>query len=149
MTQSHSQLLSSVKSVWIQSPGNETVSSIAQTVLRRAMYDECHAFRNITPASAAALADLIIKSRLVTYSNKAISFSSVDRAKEYRLTIEVELEVTRRGESKLLWKGSIQASKDYPANSDLALQHDSEDSALEAASRIIAQKCLVSIEQTF
>jgi outer membrane lipopolysaccharide assembly protein LptE/RlpB len=69
--------------------------------------------------------------------------------REYRLTIEVELELLRKGGSAPLWKGTLQAFQDYPANTNLALQHSAEEAALVAASRILAQKFLTSVEQSY
>ena len=48
-----------------------------------------------------------------------------------------------------LWKGVLSASKDYQANSDLALQRNAEESALDAAGRIIAQKFISASERSY
>jgi outer membrane lipopolysaccharide assembly protein LptE/RlpB len=141
--------------LWVSFISNDTVSPTAQTVLRRALLEEAHAMRGIAPAATSADADLLVSGSLRSYSSRIISYGDLeqdhdyDRAREYRLTIAVELELRSTGDQSLAWKGTLQAFQDYPANRDLALQHSAEEKALAAASRKIAQKLLLSLEQSY
>jgi len=124
-------------------------SPSAQIALRRALLDECQALRGITPSGSAASADLRISGIVKSYSNRPMSYLADDQVKEYRLTIEAELELFRKGEAVPLWKGSLKSHQDYPANSNLALQRNAEEAALAAASHIMAQKFLTAVEQSY
>lgn len=135
--------------LWVAFIANDTVSPSGQTVLRRALLDEAHALRGIAPAGSAAAADLLVSGALRSYGTTVVSYSALDRAREFRLNIEVELELKRKGESTPLWKGKLQASQDFPANDDLALQRNAEEEALAAASRKLARKFLTSVEQSY
>ncbi len=137
------------QSVWVAFIVNETISPTAQTVIRRALYEECHAMRGLYPADKEATAELIVRGKLTSYTLKAISYTAIDQAKEYRLLISVDLELHRKGETAPVWKGLSKASQDFPASTDLALQHNAEEAALEAASRTLARKFLVSVEQAY
>jgi hypothetical protein len=149
LTNSSSQRLAVGQQLWVPFIANESISPTAQTVLRRALYDECHALRGLVPSKNEGSAGLIVKGRLVSYSISAVSYSAVDRARSFRLTLSVELELYRTGETAPIWKGLLSASKEYPANIDLALQRNAEESALDAASRIIAQKFISAAEQSY
>ncbi|MDO9307727.1 MAG: LPS assembly lipoprotein LptE [Deltaproteobacteria bacterium] len=149
LTNSASDRLVTGQKIWVPFIGNESVSPTAQTVLRRALYDESHALRGLVAADSEASADLFIKGRLVSYSTKVVSYSAADRAREIRLTLDVELELYRRGEAAPLWKGMLQASKTYPTNDNLALQRNAEESALDSAARLIAGKFVSAVEQNF
>lgn len=149
LTHGTSAKLSAVQSVWVPFIGNESVSATAQTVIRRKLLEEFHALRSIMPAASEPSAEMIVKGRLLTYSNKAVSYTALDRAREYRLTIDVELEAVRRGDTKPFWKGVLQGSGTYPANVDLALQRNSEEAALAAAASVVAQRLITSLEQSF
>lgn len=149
LTNSTSGRLAAGQKLWVPFVRNESVSPTAQTVIRRALYDECHALRGLAPANSEGSADLVLKGRLVSYSDSAVAYSAVDRVRMLRLKISVELELFRKGESAPLWKGILDAAKDYPANTDLALQRNAEESALDAASRIIAQKIITAAEQSY
>ncbi len=141
--------LASGQSLWVPFIANESVSPTAQTVIRRALLEESHAMRGLYPASSQADAELSVSGTLRSYTTRAISFTSIDHAREYRLTIEVELELRRKGIATPLWKGTLQAFQDYPASSNLSLQHSAEEAALAGASRILAQKFLTAVEQSY
>jgi hypothetical protein len=145
--------------LWVAFISNDTVSPTAQTVLRRALLEEAHAMRGIAPAASAGDADLLVSGSLRSYSSRIISYGQLthgndhdddyDQAREYRLTIAVELELRSTEDQSLTWKGTLQAFQDYPANADLALQRSAEEKALAAASRKVAQKLLLSLEQNY
>ena len=137
------------QSVWVAFIVNETISPTAQTVIRRALYEECHAMRGLYPADKEATADLRLKGKLTSYTLRAISYTAIDQAKEYRLLISVDLELHRKGETAPVWKGAVQASQDFPASTDLGIQRNAEEAALKAASQTLARKFLVSVEQAY
>ena len=78
-----------------------------------------------------------------------MSYTALDQVKEYRLSIEVDLELSRSGDTAPMWKGTLQSYQDYPANRDLALQRSAEEAALAAASHILAQKFLITVEHSY
>ena len=141
--------LASGQSLWVSFIGIEIDSPSAQTALRRSLLEESHALRGLYPSASESIADLRVTGRLRAYSAGAASYSARDLVREYRLTIEVELELFRKGETTPFWKGIIQSHQDYPANTDLALQRSAEEAALAAASRILAQKFLIAVEQSY
>ncbi|QEM68212.1 hypothetical protein FO488_08585 [Geobacter sp. FeAm09] len=141
--------LTTGQSIWVAFIANETISPTAQTVIRRALYEECHAMRGLAPADRETAADLRVRGNLVSYTLKAVSYSAADQVKEYRLTISVDLELHQKGGAVPLWKGTVQASQDFPASTDLALQHNAEEAALKAASRTLADRFLVTVEQAY
>lgn len=141
--------LVSGKTVWVPFFDNETVSPTAQTVLRRAFYDELHARRGLVPAGSEGDADFAMKAKIVSYSNKAVSYSSQDRVREYSLSLTVELEAVIKGQLTPLWRGQVHGDRQYPADAALALQHNAEEQALEAVSRLLAQKFISAMEESY
>lgn len=141
--------LASGQSLWVSFIGIEIDSPSAQTALRRSLLEECHAIRGLYPSASEATADLRISGHLRSYATRAVSYTALDLVKEYRLTIEAELELYRKGSTTPVWKGTLQSFQDYPANTDLALQRSAEEAALAAASRILAQKLLTAVEQSY
>ncbi|MDD2853614.1 MAG: LptE family protein [Desulfuromonadaceae bacterium] len=148
-TQAQSGRIGSAQKIWVPFFNNESISPTAQTVLRRAFYDEFHALRGLAPADSALNADLAVKGRVISYSSKAVAFNALDQARLYLLTVVVELEITGKGEVVPLWKGQLQGAQQFPANSDLALQRNSEEQAFAAAARIIAHKCISALEESY
>ena len=144
-----SQRLGAAQKVWVPFFSNESVSPTAQTVLRRAFYEEFHALRGLSPASSEEDADLAMKARIISYSSRVVSYNALDQAREYSLSLNVELEIVKKGQTTPLWKGQIQGAKQYPANRDLALQRNSEEQALDATARIIAHKFISALEESY
>ena len=149
LTNSQSERLGAAQKIWVPFFSNESISPTAQTVLRRAFYEELHALRGLNPAGSEGTADLSMKARIVSYSSKAVSYNSLDQAREFSLSLEVELEIAKKGQASPLWKGQVHAAKQYPANRDLALQRNAEEQALDAAARIIAHKFISALEETY
>lgn len=138
------------QALWVSFIRNETISPSAQTVIRRALLEECHAMRGLAPAANEGDADLQVDGSLRSYTANAISFNAIDQVREYRLNIEVELELRRKGSAVPLWKGTLRSSQDFPANlTNLAFQRSAEEAALASASRILAQKFLTAVEQSY
>lgn len=145
-TSSQPGSLGTAQTIWVPFFSNESVSSTAQTVLRRAFYEESHALRGLKPAENEATADLAMKARILSYSSGVVSYSAIDQASELRMSLNVELEIVKKGQTVPFWKGQIQGTKDYQANNSLELQRNAEEQALDAAARIIAQKFYSALE---
>jgi outer membrane lipopolysaccharide assembly protein LptE/RlpB len=149
LTNFPSRPLGGARTIWVPFFSNESISPTAQTVLRRAFYDELHALRGLNPSVSEAGADLVMKARLISYTRTAVSFTALDRAREFSLYLDAEMEIAKNGEPVPLWKGQIQGTKQYPANTDLALQRSAEEQALDAAARIMAHKFISALETSY
>lgn len=131
---------------------NTTVYTNASVALKRALFDQFAAQRGILPAETPDQADLILDGTLTGYGAGVVSYSAADTAKEYRLTLTVQMVVRKRGEDKQakpLWQGTLTAWQDYPVGATLELQRSSEDAAVQAACRKMAQQLIWNIEQQY
>lgn len=138
------------QTVWVPYFKNSTVYVDASVALKRAIYDQFAEQRNIMPASSAERCDLMLEGTLTGYTTGAVSYSAVDTAMEYRLTITADITVKKTGDSKdvsTLWKGTLTAWQDYPVGSTIELQRSSEAAALAVASRKLAQQLIWQMEQ--
>jgi outer membrane lipopolysaccharide assembly protein LptE/RlpB len=149
LTQSEIHRHGTRQNIWVPFFSNETISPSAQTVLRRAFYEEFHALRGLEPAENQAGADLVMKAKIISYSSGAVSYNAVDQALVFNLSLNVELEIYEKGKTLPIWKGQIQASNQYPASTDLALQRNAEEQALAAAARKIAHKFISALEESY
>lgn len=143
------QRLPTGQSLWVSFIGIEIDSPSAQTVLRRSLLEEFHAQRGLAPSSTEAAADMRISGQLRSYTTRAVAYSAADQIRDYALTIEVDLSFFRKGETAPFWKGVLQGRQNFPANNDLAVQRSSEEAALAAASRVVAQKMISAVEQSY
>jgi len=150
LTNSQADRKQSFRNIWVPFFSNESISPTAQTVLRRAFYDEIHALRGLNPAESQETADLSMKAKILSYSTSAVSYNAKDEVREFKLSLNVELEAYKKGQLLPVWKGQIQSSKQYPANTiNIALQRNAEDKALDAVARILAHKFITAIEESY
>lgn len=144
--------LSAGQTVWVPYFKNATVYANASVALKRAIFDQFAAQRNIMPSVSPELADLLVEGTLTGYGNGVVSYSATDTAREYRLTITADVIVRKRSDGKdvkPLWKGTLSAWQDYPVGATIELQRSSEDAALMAASRKLAQQLIWNLEQQY
>lgn len=140
------------QAVWVPYFKNATVYANGSVALKRAIFEQFAEQRNIMPAAAPDKGDLVLEGVLTGYSNNVVSYSAIDTAQEYRLTISAEITVRKRGETantKPLWKGTLTAWQDYPVSATVEFQRSSEDAALTAASRKLAQQLIWQMEQNY
>ena len=138
--------------VWVAYFDNRTVHGNASVTLKRALFEQFEQQRGIPAAPSTERADLIVEGALKDYQTAAVSYSAADAVREYRLTIVVEATVKKRGAAsgdRPLWKGTLTASQDYPVATLLEMQRSSEDAALLAASRKLAQQLIWQTEQQY
>lgn len=144
--------LAAGQTVWVPYFKNATVYANASVALRRAIFEQFSEQRNIMPAAAPDQGDLILEGALTGYGNGVVSYSAVDTAMQYRLTITADVTVRKRGDvsgAKPLWKGTLSAWQDYPVGTTVELQRSSEDAALTVASRKLAQQLIWQMEQSY
>lgn len=149
LTNSGTARFSVGQQIWVPFIDNESVSPTAQTVMRRVLYDEFHALRGLVPSESEGAASLIVKGKLLSFTSGEVAYNAADQVRSLRLNISAELELYRKGETVPLWNGVLSAAKDYQANADLALQRNAEESALDAAGRIIARKFIAASERAY
>jgi len=144
--------LAAGQTVWVPFLKNSTVYPNASVVLKRALFEQFSALRGITPAVSEETGDLWLEGSVTGYSTVVVSYSAGDTAKEYRLTLSADISVRRKGDSSdavPLWKGSLSAWQDFPVATSIELQRNSEDAALAAAARKLAQKLIWQMEQNY
>jgi len=100
-------------------------------------------------------ADLVLTGTIQSYGSGAVSFTAADQIREYRATITVDSTLTERRSQKVLWKGIVSSSQDYPASIDLtapnriALQQNSEEAAIREICRKLAEQIYLKVTESF
>lgn len=125
-----------------------------EAVLTGSLIDE-FALRSGGMVVAEDVADLILTGTIDSYTKVAISYTALDQVKEYRSTMTVNAALTEKRSQKVLWKGILSSSQDYPAILDpslpntIALQQNSEEAALQEISRRLAQQLFQKMSENF
>lgn len=118
------------------------------TVVRR-MLDEELAGRHGLTVKQAGEGDAEFTGIVVSYGTTAVSFGADDKVREYRATMKVESELRQRSTNRPLWKGLITVTQDFPANTDLHLQQNSEEAAILELGRKAARQIYLRQQDNF
>jgi outer membrane lipopolysaccharide assembly protein LptE/RlpB len=100
---------------------------------------ETFALRSGGNVASVADADLVLSGTVLGYSNNPVSYTAADTVKEYRALVTVEALLTERRTHTVVWKGNLSWFQDYPVNSVVALQQNSEEAAIREACDRLSQ----------
>lgn len=119
-----------------------------ETILTSNLVDE-FARRSGGKAVDEAAAQFVLIGTVLSYSVTAVSYTAADKIREYRSTIKVVATLSDRQSRKILWKGELSGSQDYPTNSNIALQQNSEDAAVREICRRLAEQIYEKTQEDF
>lgn len=94
-------------------------------------------------------ADAVLSGRVIAYSSSALSYDERDRIVEYRSKMNVEATLRRRDTGRVLWKGTVSWTEEYPTDATLAVREDNEARAIEVLSRRIAEQLHSRVLEAF
>jgi outer membrane lipopolysaccharide assembly protein LptE/RlpB len=126
---------------------NKTYRSGLEGTLARTMVDE-FALRNgnVLPREQAQLELVGV---INSYSTVAVSYSSQNTIKEYRVSVGVQATLREQQTQKVLWKGELSESQTFPVNENLALQQNAEEAAAAKVCRRISEDLWVRIGEAY
>jgi len=125
-----------------------------ETMLTKSLVDE-FALRTGGLVVKEENADLVLTGTINSYTEGAISFTSADQVREYRATMKVDATLTEKRSQKVLWRGVVSSSQDYPASIDvnapntIALQQDSQEGAIKEICRKLAEQIYLKVTENF
>jgi len=87
-------------------------------------------------------ADAVLEGMVSSYSSRPVSYGANDEITEYRSTIGIRATLKRLDNGRILWKGDLSWSEEYPTSLDKTAQGDREDEAIRLASERLASELL-------
>jgi len=137
-----------VKTLNIPIFANKTFKTNLEAQLVNSLVDEFSLRRNYRVISGQD-ADLTLSGTVLSYGITAISYTAADTVREYRATVTAEAVLRQTNTQKVLWKGIVSWSQDYPVNEVIALQQNSEEAAIREISRRLAQQIYLRVVDDF
>jgi outer membrane lipopolysaccharide assembly protein LptE/RlpB len=95
------------------------------------------------------VADYTLSGEVLNYGKVAVSYTGYDIVKEYTATITVVAALRKNSNQKVIWKGEVSWSQDFPASSDIAILQNSEDAAIQVICQRLAQQLYLKINEDF
>jgi outer membrane lipopolysaccharide assembly protein LptE/RlpB len=136
------------KTVSIPIFANKTYKPNLENVLLNDLIDE-FAKRKGLRIKEMESSDYTLSGEVLTYGKVAISYTGYDIVKEYRATMAVMATLRKNSTQQVIWRGNLSWSQDFPANSDIAIQQNSEDAAIQEISRRLAQQIYLKFTEDF
>lgn len=93
--------------------------------------------------------DYTLSGEVLTYGKTAVSYTGYDIVKEYKATITIAATLRKNSNQKVIWRGQLSWSQDLPASSDIAIQQNSEDAAIQVICQRLAQQLYLKIHNDF
>jgi outer membrane lipopolysaccharide assembly protein LptE/RlpB len=127
---------------------NKTFKPNLESILANAVIDE-FARRSGLRIAGSAEADMTLTGEVVSYTSTAISYSRSDTVTEYNAYMKLIATLRRNSTQQVLWKGELNWSQAFPANTNIAMQQNAEDAAIQEICRRLAQQLYLGIVQDF
>jgi hypothetical protein len=95
------------------------------------------------------VSDYTLSGDVLSYGKTAIAYTGYDIVKEYSATITIAATLRKNSTQKVIWRGQLSWSQNLPASSDIAIQQNSEDAAIQVICQRLAQQLYLKINQDF
>ncbi len=127
---------------------NKTYKPNLENILLNDLIGE-FAKRNGLRVVEREVADYTLSGEVLTYSKVAVSYTGYDIVKEYTATMTVVASLRKNSNQKVIWKGEVSWSQDFPASSDIAILQNREDAAIQVICQRLAQQLYLKINEDF
>ena len=77
------------------------------------------------------IAQMLLSGTVLSYTTAPASFTAADKIREYRASIKVKAVLKQKNTQDVRWKGELSRNQVYPVNSDISLQQNAEDAAIQ------------------
>lgn len=136
------------KTVSISIFANKTYRPNLENILLNHLIDE-FARRRGLKVGVTGSSDYTLSGEVLTYGKLAISYTGYDIVKEYRATMTLTATLRKNSTQAVVWRGNLSWSQDFPANTDIAIQQNSEDAAIQEICRRLAPQIYLKIAEDF
>jgi outer membrane lipopolysaccharide assembly protein LptE/RlpB len=95
-------------------------------------------------------ADASLQGTITSITTHSISYDREARAREYRVTILLNLLMVRRGNGEVLWRDNgIKGSAEYLASTDVIVEEGRKNMAIRKIADDLAEKIYIKIKERF
>ncbi len=142
-----------VKSIWIPVFVNRSYRATLEAFLANSITEQ-FARRRGEWRIAGEKADYLLSGTIISYDLVPVAYSyrssqSLETVAEYRATITTEITLRKNGAREILWKRRLTLYQNFPANSDISIQQNSEEAAIQEVCQKLAQGIYVSLSDDF
>lgn len=144
-----SNLPSDVQSLYIELFSNRTTEPFLENSITDSVIARFARNRPLRLVEKRDSADAVLSGVVTAYGTSPISYDRNDVITEYRSTLTIAVTLRQASDDRILWKGSIDWSEEYPANLDKGVQEDNEAVAIAVIADRLAQELYFRIMENF
>lgn len=138
-----------VQSLHIELFTNRTAEPFLENRITNSVTDWFARKRSLRLVEQRDLADAVFSGVVSDYRTTPISYDRSDVITEYRSTMTIAVTLRQTADDRVLWKGSIDWSEEYPASLDKSEQEDNEAAAIAVIVDRLAQELYFRIMENF
>lgn len=138
-----------VQTLHIELFGNRTTEPFLENRITDSVTDRFARKRTLRLVEKGERADAVLSGVVAAYRTTPISYDRNDVITEYRSTMSIAATLRQTADDRVLWKGSVDWSEEYPASLDKSAQEDNEAAAIVVIVDRLAQELYSRIMENF
>ena len=138
-----------VRTIQVSLFENRTYEPLLEDIVTNQVIEEFSRRRPLRVVSRENKADARLEGAVTGFQVSAISYDQDDRIGQFRATVAIEAALRSFDDGRVLWKGRLSWSQDYPINTDKSVQEDSEAAAVRLIAGRLAQNLYYRMQQNF
>lgn len=138
-----------VQSIYIELFTNRTAEPFLENRMTDTTVDWFARKRSLRVVEKREVADAVLSGVVIAYSTTPISYDRNDLITEYRSSMSIAVTLRQTADDRVIWKGNIEWSEEYPTSPDKNVQEDNEAAAIEVISDRLGQELYFRIMENF
>jgi outer membrane lipopolysaccharide assembly protein LptE/RlpB len=138
-----------VQTLYIELFSNRTTEPFLENRITDRVTDRFARKRSLRLVEKRDRADAILTGVVTSYLTTPISYDRRDVITEYRSTMTIAVTLRQTADDRVLWKGSVDWSEEYPASLDKSVQEDNEAAAIAGIVDRLSQELYFRIMENF
>jgi outer membrane lipopolysaccharide assembly protein LptE/RlpB len=138
-----------IRTVYVDYFSNATLEPFLEREVTTSVIDRLARSRLLDMAAQRQGADAVLSGAIVSYGTTPVSYDRNDIVQEFRAAMTLQATLRDAVDGRVLWRGNVTWSEDFPAAADKAMQYSQEAAARQVISDRIAGELLVRIAEGF
>ncbi len=138
-----------IDTVYVELFENRTLEPFLENTITNEVVEEFSRRRGLRVIEEPSKAEARLEGQVQGYRVDAISFDPDDRIGQFRVTITIEAALRKFDSGRMLWKGQLSWSEEYPINQDKSIQEDNEAAAVREIADRLAENLYFHLQQNF
>lgn len=133
-------LPSEVRTIYVELFANHTFEPYVENRITNAVVDWFDSKPGLTMIEDRSRADAVLSGVVTGYTSDPVSYGRGDDITEYRSTMTIAATLRQVSSGRVLWKGSLEWSEEYPATLNKTVQEDAEAAAIQVIAERLARE---------